>query len=300
MGLAVLIAIFVFFVAENKIPRAFPQCVEQIARKQAAEHPYDKSFVVSDFISRQGVCTIRLIDKHNGFFIAIFTLVLVVVSYVQIRFLIKADRTAKHTARAALTTARAAQTQAVHLKDWVAHAKTAAEAANSQVQLAREEFYASHRPRIRVRHIWPIGPLNPGERAAVEISFVNIGDVESIITEFGIDFNIIDPKQRLPGGMHPSIGHEIIFPICALGKDCLTGTLKSKGPIDANNVMEIRQGSKILICFGYFEYCDLGPIETRKTRRTSFCRAFLPSPAGYGDGRYTTLTIPDPDYEYED
>jgi hypothetical protein len=169
-----------------------------------------------------------------------------------------------------------------------------------QKEIARLEFLATHRPKIRVKHVWPARPLEDNKRIAVDIVFTNVGDAPAIITGFGIDFNVIDPDQRMPGNMTPGIGSEIVFETVGLGDTQTTRTLESGGPIQIYRIIQIQRSQQILICFGFFEYTDDGPEESRKHRRTSFCREFVPVIATHGNGRYAMLKYPDPDYEYED
>jgi hypothetical protein len=71
--------------------------------------------------------------------------------------------------------------------------------------------------------------------------------------------------------------------------------------MDEQRVMDIKDGKKLLCCFGFIEYADTGPEETRKIRRTAFCRIYRPSLRAIdGIGRFVKPQPPDPDYEYED
>src|SRR3984893_11467849 len=58
------------------------------------------------------------------------------------------------------------------------------------VDLARAEFISTHRPKIRIRRISPIGKLLPNTRTNLTIEAANIGDSKATITEIGFDIYI--------------------------------------------------------------------------------------------------------------
>src|ERR1700719_4104803 len=58
------------------------------------------------------------------------------------------------------------------------------------VDLARAEFISTHRPKIRLRRITPIGKLLPNTRTNLTIEAANIGDSKATITEIGFDIYI--------------------------------------------------------------------------------------------------------------
>jgi len=96
---AFLFVVAIFIWAENQIAPSFQSCVSQEA--------------ISDFIGSQTLCSIRLVDAHNGFFsavaalvVAVFTIVLAVVTEKQARL------------------------------------------TRDSIKLARDEFNAAHRPKI--------------------------------------------------------------------------------------------------------------------------------------------------------
>ncbi len=66
---AVLVVLLTtFVVAENYLGPTFHKCIGEISREQTAESPHQHSLVFLDFFWRQGVCSLSLIDRHNGFF----------------------------------------------------------------------------------------------------------------------------------------------------------------------------------------------------------------------------------------
>jgi hypothetical protein len=54
-----------------------------------------------------------------------------------------------------------------------------------QIRLARAEFIASHRPRLRIRRIFPIAPFRFNEAPRIRILAANIGDTAANVFEYG-------------------------------------------------------------------------------------------------------------------
>jgi hypothetical protein len=68
---AIVTALFLFLWAENQVAPSFQACISQNSTKQSAESPNDYGKIVSVFVKTQSICSLRLIDRHNGFFAAI-------------------------------------------------------------------------------------------------------------------------------------------------------------------------------------------------------------------------------------
>jgi hypothetical protein len=169
-----------------------------------------------------------------------------------------------------------------------------------QIRLARAEFAASHRPKIRIKHVWLV-QLGSDMPVTVDIVYVNVGDANAVISSIGMDFNIINLDAQLPPDMTPPGRPYVRYPECGLGVTVRTGNVSSLGRLDDERVQAIRSGAKLLCCFGFIEYSDTGPNETRKVRRTAFCRVYKPSARPIdGLGRFVRPEKPDSDYEYED
>ena len=72
-GIAFAVVILGFFLAENYVAFRFSKCISQMTSYQAAERPQQHGLIISNFIWAQGVCSLSLIDRHNGFFSLIGT-----------------------------------------------------------------------------------------------------------------------------------------------------------------------------------------------------------------------------------
>jgi len=70
--LASLAFVLTFFVwAENEIAQSFQTCISEKAPKESTEHSYNQSDSVAVIIKTQALCSLRLVDAHNGFFAAL-------------------------------------------------------------------------------------------------------------------------------------------------------------------------------------------------------------------------------------
>lgn len=168
------------------------------------------------------------------------------------------------------------------------------------IDLARAEFISTHRPKIRIKHVWLVA-LGSNHPVTVEIVYANVGDAKAAVSCIGMDFNVINTDTQLPPGMTPPERPYIKYPEIGMGVTMSTGNVISLGRLDEDRVADINDGKKYLCCFGFIEYTDTGPEETRKIRRTAFCRVYQPSRRSIdGMGRFVKSYYSDPDYEYED
>lgn len=63
-----------FLIVEFAVSHSFRRCISEPADYRGAEGSYKYSRVVAVFIFRQGICSLRLIDAHNGFFALLGTI----------------------------------------------------------------------------------------------------------------------------------------------------------------------------------------------------------------------------------
>jgi hypothetical protein len=70
---------------------------------------------------------------------------------------------------------------------------------NQQFKLARDEFISTHRPQIRIKHVWMIGgDVSRDEPITVRIVCVNHGTTDAIITDFGVQYRVVGEGRSLP------------------------------------------------------------------------------------------------------
>jgi hypothetical protein len=168
------------------------------------------------------------------------------------------------------------------------------------VELARAEFNATHRPQIRIKHVWLKSEIWEGEQIAVDLVFVNSGDAPAVVTQCAMATLLISKDDDLPNG-HDTWAFDKNQYQMSVGftihrKDVTDGRTLS----DQDNV-DIRNGSKYLYCLGSVDYFDT--YDRPKIMKTAFCRRLkIPSQAGVGVvGRSNRFVVhKDPDYEYQD
>jgi hypothetical protein len=209
--------------------------------------------------------------------LAVFTGLLVAVSGFQGYFLLRADKTAR----------------------------ISAEAARASTALAREEFIATHRPRMRIKHIWMVDRMawRLSQPLEVNLDIVNIGDAIAYVTWINYQTLILPTGERLPqrppydevpDGLDIRISR---FPTSAAIPSGVTlYRVVCDGILDEQDVVDILWGRKRLYLIGTVEY-----VHGTGLRQTAFCRRLTytgyPPPAG-DLGRFEVEN--DPDYEYED
>jgi hypothetical protein len=152
-----------------------------------------------------------------------------------------------------------------------------ASATRSQVRLAREEFVATHRPRLTVR-CFQRKESGAGE-IVITFTVVNIGNSEAILLDTG------GRMESVPPFAQPMPSYD--------GLDALVIQPKAFGPgVSAQGRVtgreDVSQGV-ILRVYGYLSYADrLGHVRT-----TGFCRQ-RSGMTGHLEA------VKDPDCEYED
>jgi hypothetical protein len=149
-----------------------------------------------------------------------------------------------------------------------------------QINLAREEFLASHRPKIRVRAVGFDAALTNKGQFAISFTCVNIGDSPCTITRASYIFTVAEKpyptrKKKLdvvehPKPIHLAAGQPVVFKSRIVSSDELTSL---GGDWDAWGMIEYRDSSDVL-------------------RITGFWRRFSGSDS-------TFRTIDDPDFNYE-
>jgi hypothetical protein len=163
------IALIVFVWAENEVASSFKSCIFQNTSEQSAKDSKHNSLIVTGIIKSQTICSLRLIDRHNGLFAALATTAIAFFT---------------------LTLWRATTKQVKLTRD--------------SINLGRAEFNATHRPRLRVRRI-VAAPLTASAppRAATDVA--NIGDGNARITAMGVDIfpRYPNPEKTAFGAVPP-------------------------------------------------------------------------------------------------
>ncbi len=153
----------------------------------------------------------------------------------------------------------------------------AASASQMAAETARQEYISSHRPRMRIKHVWLSEPLEEGKPVMVNVVSVNAGDSGAQIIEFGVVTCIVPKHQHPPNDPFKDVTG--LYPMITLpsGKS-LDHTPQEAGFLTLSEVASIRIGTASLYCFAYVDYIDSSrpPIP----RKTSCCRILAPSGGG--------------------
>jgi len=178
--------------------------------------------------------------------------------------------------------------------------------------LARDEFLSTHRPKLRIKHLWFASadgaaftdePIKSGVPLVVRIDAVNVGSAVANITFINYSTLILPLGERLPQRPPYDAPDAPRFPVSPTHS--LRSGITFTAPISDGRVLtseehrQIRNGDSRLWFVGTIEYWDNA--FPAHLRQSAFCRylAFTRRPASDADaGRFEIEK--DPDYEYED
>ncbi len=158
------------------------------------------------------------------------------------------------------------------------------------IDLARKEFIASHRPKLRVRFI-ELRPLVAGERMMADIGIANIGVNDAALVSIGADIACRTKTcDWEPPGLNVSV-HQSISPATRIIKsgEQKTFFLQSEGHLSLNSFHKVHYKEFDLCAVGIIKYVD--GIGTN--RHTAFFRV-------YDSVRKCFVAADEPSYEYED
>jgi len=165
------------------------------------------------------------------------------------------------------------------------------------IQLTRDEFYSTHRPKIRIKHLWLRSDIWHGEHIAITLTCVNIGTVEARLGVVGIRYEIVSKDMPLPPNPNIDLVHNFKGTRLSCGRNLTIDRIETEPTLTAEQAADIQQGRSQLYCVGYLNYLD----NAGRMRITGFCRV-LTFPEGFlahtDNARFRVFN--DPDYEYED
>jgi len=206
---------------------------------------------------------IEVIDEHNGFVTAVATFTMAVFTGTLWLVTNKAVRVAQDQFRFDKEALKGSMDLAV-----------------AQIELARDEFDAAHRPRIITRSF---ERATSDGKAAVSFVFVNTGDIETKIAEIGTYVG----DNSNPGKIFNI--ERSAFPKAVRAGDRRSYFIvndRMMGPIDTYGIRPGLEGDQYLI--GFIKY-----VSSERTFQTGFCRKF-----NRENGRWVRQT--ESEYEYVD
>jgi hypothetical protein len=171
------------------------------------------------------------------------------------------------------------------------------------VALGRDEFNATHRPRLHVRNIvvkpaskgpggYPAPEFAPNHPVSGQFYVANIGASPARIVESHCEI-LWDltglPMTRPYEGKN---GNDAVPPCTIAGGSSAVGCFQSEQLFDVEGTLGAPGGPQIYV-MGWIEYADGNDIR----RRTAFCRQLIRR-EGEKDARFHAVA--DPDYEHEE
>lgn len=167
----------------------------------------------------------------------------------------------------------------------------------ASVQLARNEFLSTHRPKIRVKHLWLTSDIFQAEPITVNLVCVNTGATNAILGQIGIRCHVAGSERVLPADPNMAAS---LFPrgILEPGLNWTVPNLNTGRILAQHEQTDIQQKRANLYCVGWISYLD----GDERVRITGFCRV-LEVPQG--NAIFTTANArfricQHPDYEYQD
>jgi hypothetical protein len=171
--------------------------------------------------------------------------------------------------------------------------------AENQFRLARDEFLSTHRPKIRIKHLWLAEDIWGGQQITVNLGIVNRGTVEATLNTMGIRFVTVREGNPIPFDPDfPNIpGLNVAGQKLPVGVWWKISNIRNGTQLTNEDNTDTKQGRSKLYCLGYLSYLD----GAKNMRITGFCRV-LETPANVlarlENCRFRQFN--DPDYEYED
>jgi hypothetical protein len=241
--------LFVFAWSENEIASSFQSCISKQASQNSPEHANDQGQAVVAIIRAQAICSLRLIDQHNGFFAALAAIAVAAFTFT---LWVSTDKQARLTAQ--------------------------------NTKLAREEFIATHRPKIKIHAVEITRTEVDGDnRIGASILCFNVG--ESVAKNVEVRGEIF---------MGPRFAIDVQRPIVRRFPEVLSGQ-KFRAEMNSDwQVVYAAAGKRTGIhcyCIGWIAYWD----ETGHRRETGFC--FQTEFSNEGD-RWVSAGKPEYEYDY--
>jgi hypothetical protein len=167
------------------------------------------------------------------------------------------------------------------------------------VRASENEFIATHRPKIRVKHFWLTSDIWDGTVITANVTYVNNGTANALFNDTGIRFVVVRKDRLIPFDPHiPAIHFNPPNREITCGRSWEFQGMKDGTMLTPEQNVEIQEQKSRLYCIGYVSYLDAAG----RMRITGFCRVLrfpLSSALAY-HGNVRFRRFPDPDYEYED
>jgi hypothetical protein len=174
----------------------------------------------------------------------------------------------------------------------------AAKAAQAAAAALSNQFSATHRPVIRIKHLYITSDVWGDKPVEIKLVIVNVGITPAIVVKMNLDLVILNAGAKLPPRttQYPTPDKVLREPQIPSGVTVALPRI-TRHNLSSEDHARLVDGTKKLWCFGFVEYADTD----NRIRTTAFCRIWEP-PSGPGalgsPGRF--VPVLDPDYEYQD
>ncbi len=180
---SLLVSIFVFLWAEDQVALSFQACISQHEREQSSTDIHKNSDNIVLVVKARISCSIRLIDRHNGFFALLAALLVTVFTGVLSYFTISLAKSTRVAADAA---------------------KHAAMAAVTQARVAEDTLTKIQRPYI---YIFGVAKMAGIDTQSLKYTVANYGQSSAIITRINVGFS--EELIEIPGRVDPD--HDLVI-----------------------------------------------------------------------------------------
>ncbi len=159
------------------------------------------------------------------------------------------------------------------------------------IRLARAEFLSTHRPKIRIKHVWLMNEFWYDHPLNVRVVCVNHGTTDAHLIDYSVDFLIVRRDSAFP----PDYQFPFRRSIVTVLKPGISGPFPDLiQPITESTEIAVRNAVADFYCIGYLHYAD----GSKNIRTTAFCRRLVLNQPHRGSGSF--IKVENPDYEYED
>lgn len=164
----------------------------------------------------------------------------------------------------------------------------------TQTKELKREFIATHRPKIRIKHVWLVSDIWDGTPVKIDLVITNVGLTDATFNVGTLRFVILPYKHHLPQekDLKAADPYVIKQPVIGPGMTHYLPRYEVHAGLSAREVDEIKRGVSQFYIIGTVQYLDA---ESR-VRNTAFCRVLKYStPEGAHLFKHD-----DPNYEYQD
>jgi hypothetical protein len=168
---------------------------------------------------------------------------------------------------------------------WRSHDKLW-KATRETIELTRQAFFATHRPKLIVRQL-QVDPVLPGHTIKVRCSLINVGSTEATVTFITFQVVLWNGTHWEPPGIDPAVTP--VNPRTIRSGQRISVLAESRFHVTNTQIAQIQQGPLVICAVGEITYTDALGVE----RRTGFRCNYDPSTDMFA-------ASPNQDQEYQD